>query len=151
MKSLLIALVSLLAFSTSTVIAADITNVAGASGIAVNGYDCVAFFTEGKPVNGNPEISFKHHGAVYFFASKENKAKFEKDADKYAPQFGGYCAFGVSVGALFPIDINTWQIIDGKLYINLNPDIKKLFDKDHAANLAKAVKNWPDLVKKNSK
>lgn len=67
------------------------------------------------------------------------------------PQFGGYCAFGVSIDKLFPVDIRTWQIRNGKLYLNLNPDIRVKFDADLAGNVAKANKNWPGLVKKNAK
>ncbi len=90
--------------------ATELVNVSGASNIAVGGYDTVAFFTDSKPVNGNPGISATYQGATYIFASKEHKELFEAAPEKYAPQCGGFCAFGVSVGALFPVDINTWQI-----------------------------------------
>jgi YHS domain-containing protein len=135
----------------ATAFAGNLVNVSGASKIAVNGYDTVAFFTEEKPVHGSPSITAEHQGATYLFSSEENKAKFEKSPEKYAPQFGGFCAYGASVGALFPIDIDTFQIIDGKLYLNLNPEIVKVFNKDQADNLAKAKKVWPELEKKNSK
>jgi YHS domain-containing protein len=135
----------------ATAFAGNLVNVSGASNIAVNGYDTVAFFTEEKPVHGSPSITAEHQGATYLFSSEENKAKFEKSPEKYAPQFGGFCAYGASVGALFPIDIDTFQIIDGKLYLNLNPEIVKVFNKDQADNLAKAKKAWPELEKKNSK
>ncbi len=131
--------------------AGDLVNVAGASKIAVNGYDPVAFFTVKKPVNGSPAITQEYLGATYIFASEENKALFAAQPEKYAPQCGGFCAFGVSVGALFPVDISTWQVRDGKLYLNLNQDIVNKFNADFAANVAKADKNWPDLVKKHSK
>ena len=80
----------------------DLVNVAGASEVALNGYDPVAFFTDGQPINGNFKITATHHGATYYFASKEHKKMFAQDPDKYAPQNGGFCTFGVSVGALFP-------------------------------------------------
>ena len=76
---------------------------------------------------------------------------FEQDPDKYAPQNGGFCTFGVSVGALFPVDINTWQVYNDKLYLNLNLDILEMFKKDMDGNIAKAAKNWPGLVEKNAK
>lgn len=131
--------------------AADLVNVSGASNIAVGGYDTVAFFTDNKAVNGDPFITATYQGATFIFASKEHKELFEAAPEKYAPQCGGYCAFGVSVGALFPVDINTWQIRDGKLYLNLNKAILKKFNADFDANVAKANKNWPDLVAKHGK
>ena len=134
-----------------TVTAGELVNTAGASGIAVSGYDTVAFFTDHKPVNGDPGISTKYQGATYIFASKEHKELFEAAPEKYIPQYGGFCAFGVSVGALFPIDIETWQVRDGKLYLNLNKSILKKFNSDFKGNVSKAEKNWPDLVTKNSK
>ena len=71
--------------------------------------------------------------------------------EKYAPQNGGFCTFGVSVGALFPVDINTWQVYNDKLYLNLNPSIREVFKKDMDGNIAKANRNWPGLVEKNAK
>ncbi len=130
---------------------ADLVNVSGASNIAVGGYDTVAFFTDHKPVNGDPGISATFQGATYIFSSQENKNLFLADPVKYTPQCGGFCAFGVSVGALFPVDITTWQIRGGKLYLNLNQSILKKFNADFAANVAKADKNWPGLVEKNGK
>ena len=131
--------------------AADLVNVSGASNIAVSGYDTVAFFTDHKPVNGDPGISATYQGATYIFASKEHKELFEATPEKYTPQCGGYCAFGVSVGALFPVEISTWQVHDGKLYLNLNQTILKKFNADFDANVAKVQKNWPGLVEKNGK
>jgi YHS domain-containing protein len=130
--------------------AGDLVNVAGASGIGLDGYDPVAFFTDGKPMNGDPAISATYKGATYFFVSKEHRLRFEEDPEKYVPQFGGYCAFGVSVGALFPVDVSTWQIRNGKLYLNLNPAILGQFNGDFEGKVAKAEKNWPKLVRKNA-
>ena len=134
-----------------TSFAGDLVNVSGASSIALNGYDPVAFFTDSKPTHGDPGIKTEHKGATYFFASKANRKTFEKNPDRYAPQYGGYCAFGATVGALFPVDVNTWQIQNGKLYLNLNPEILTLFNKDIEKNLKKAEKNWPKLVRKHGK
>lgn len=137
--------------SSPSATAADLVNTSGASGVAISGYDPVAFFTDKKPVNGNFQIVAKHRGATYFFASEQHKAMFSKNPDKYAPQCGGFCAFGVSVGALFPVDINTWQVRNNKLYLNLNPDILKMFNKDLDGNISKAAKNWPGLAIKHGK
>ena len=125
-----------------------LTNVASASGVGLDGYDPVAFFTDKKPVNGDPAITAKHEDATYFFASEEHKEMFESDPEKYSPQFGGFCAYGASVDALFPVDVSTWQVRDEKLYLNLNHDILKAFNSDIEGNIAKAEKNWPGLVEK---
>jgi YHS domain-containing protein len=135
----------------SAAVAGDLVNVAGASGIALNGHDPVAFFTDGKPVHGDPAITSTYKGAKYLFASKAHKAQFDADPEKYVPQFGGYCAYGAALGALFPVDVSTWQIRNGKLYLNLNPAIATEFSKNPDGNIAKAEKNWPDLVKKNTR
>jgi YHS domain-containing protein len=137
--------------NTSLHVAGNLVNVAGASGIALDGYDPVAFFTEKKPAHGDPAISATYQGATYLFASKDHKTRFEANPEMYTPQYGGYCAFGVSQNGLAPVDINTWQIRDGKLYLNLNPTILDLFNKDFGACVAKAEKNWPDLVQKHAK
>lgn len=146
-----LAAVTALGLFTTSVFAGSLVNVAGASGIALDGYDPVSFFTEKKPMHGDPAISSTYNGAKYFFASKKHKTKFDSDPQRYAPQFGGYCAFGVAEGALFPVDINTGQIWKGKLYLNLNPAVLKLFNKDIEGYVATAEKNWPDLVRKNTK
>ena len=138
-----------LALLLSTSLPADLVNVAGASHIAIDGYDPVAFFTDSKPVSGSPSISVTHLGAVYFFATEEHKRLFTQNPNKYVPQYGGFCAFGVGLDALFPVDIATWQIRNDKLYLNLNQDILQKFNADFDANVVKADKNWPGLVKKN--
>ena len=150
MKSITRALATLM-LATSPLLAADLVNVSGASKAAVDGFDPVAFFTDSKPVNGSPFITSTYEGATYYFASEEHKKLFEGNPDKYVPQYGGFCAFGVGEGALFPVDIRTWQVRDGKLYLNLNPDVLKKFNADFAGHIAKAEKNWPDLVAKNAR
>ena len=141
-----------IALLTISAYAEELVNTAGASGIAVGGFDTVAFFTDKKPVNGDPGISATYQGATYIFASKEHKELFEAAPAKYVPQCGGFCAFGVSVNALFPVDIvNTWQVRNEKLYFNLNKSILKSFNKDFDSNVAKADKNWPGLVAQHGK
>ena len=97
------------------VLSAELVNVSGASNVALNGYDPVAFFTMGEPVNGDPGISATHDGANYFFSTKEHRRLFKENPYKYAPQYGGYCTFGVSVGALFPVaNVARWGVIRSK-------------------------------------
>ncbi len=143
-SSLLTILLATLVASTAW--AGDLVNVSGASNIAIDGYDPVAFFTKHKPVHGDPGIKATYQGATYLFSSKRNRSRFEKDPARYAPQYGGFCAFGVSVNALFPVDIQTWQIRDGKLYLNLNPKILKSFNRDLQGHVKKANQQWPKLV-----
>lgn len=143
------ALVAITALSAAPARAGDLVNVSGASHIALGGYDTVAFFTDSKPVNGSPFIHASYQGATYLFSTEEHKKLFTENPGKYAPQYGGFCAFGVAIDKLFPVDISTWQIRNGKLYLNLNGDILKKFNGEFDANVAKADRNWPGLVKDN--
>lgn len=129
----------------------QLVNVSGASNVAVSGYDTVAFFSGSTPVNGSPHVTHTYQGATYFFSTEGNKAMFAAAPDKYVPQFGGFCAYGVSINKLLPVDISTAQVRDGKLYFNLNPAIRIKFDADFAGNVAKANQNWPGLKEKNAK
>ena len=143
--------IAAVALLSVTAHAGDLVNVSGASKAAVSGYDAVAFFTDAKAVNGSPFITADYQGATYYFATEEHKALFTASPDKYAPQCGGFCAYGVGLGKLFPVEITTWQVRNAKLYLNLNADILKKFNADFDGNVAKATKNWPALVKKNGK
>lgn len=113
--------------------------------LAIRGYDAVAYFTDGRPTLGSAEFSVAHDGATYRFASKANLKTFKKSPDRYAPQFGGFCAFGVSVGAKFDGDPTLWKIVDGKLYLNLNQDIQGNWLKDLDGNIRKADSNWSKI------
>ena len=148
MKNIIKSIAAVVLLSVSAY-AGELVNVSGASKAAVSGYDTVAFFTDAKPVNGSPFISAEYQGATYFFTSEEHKALFTASPEKYVPQCGGFCAFGVGLGKLFPVDINTWQVRDGKLYLNLNGEILKKFNTDFDGNVAKANQLWPELVKKH--
>jgi YHS domain-containing protein len=143
--------VAALALLSASAFAGDLVNVSAESKTAVSGYDTVAFFTDSKPVKGLPSITAEYQGATYLFASEEHKKLFLAGPEKYAPQCGGFCTYGVSVGKLFPVEIDTWQVRNGKLYLNKNADVLKKFNADFDGNVAKADKNWPDLVKKNGK
>ncbi len=110
--------------------------------IAIQGYDPVAFHAAKKPAKGDPYIFAEAAGYKFLFASEENKAAFQKDPDKYVPAFGGYCAFGVGLGVFFPVEIETWDMVDGRVFFQFSQAIKDLFDEDRAANLAKAKENW---------
>lgn len=121
------------------------------SGVAIQGYDPVAFFTDHQPVKGDPKFLIKQDGAIYFFASKEHKELFKANPAKYEPVFGGYCAYGVSRNKLVDIDIAAFQIVDGKLLLQYSKGVRDDFNKDAKGNLAKADANWPGLVAKKGK
>lgn len=120
-------------------------------GVAIQGYDPVAFFTDGHPVKGNPQIQSEYKGAKYYFASAEHKAAFDKEPARYEPQFGGYCAYGVSHGSRAPIKIEAWQIVNGRLLMQYDLGVKDDFNKDQQGTLKKADQNWPGLVEKYGK
>ncbi len=119
--------------------------------IALQGYDPVAFHTAGKAVKGNPAILAENSGYKFAFSSEENRTAFEKQPEKYMPAFGGYCAFGVSIGVLFPVEIDTWEIVDGRLVLQYTNEIKQMFEENKAENLRKANENWarmePELAR----
>lgn len=118
------------------------------NGIAIRGYDPVAFFTQNQPVKGRPEFESKYNGARYLFASAEDKAMFDANPAKYEPQFGGFCAYGASQGHTAPIKIEAWQVVNGRLLMQYDLGVKKDFNKDQQGNLQKADRNWPGVVAK---
>jgi YHS domain-containing protein len=122
-----------------------------ADGFALQRYDAVTFFTEGKAVKGNPQIQSLYQGARYVFSSVDNKKLFDREPEKYAPQYGGYCAYGMAQGHPAPVQIDTWQIINGRLMLNYDSDVRKKFDKDHEGYIRKADENWPKVVEKEGK
>jgi YHS domain-containing protein len=121
------------------------------TGAAIQGYDPVAFFTDGKPVKGKPELTASHDGAVYYFASQEHLNLFNQNPSKYEPAYGGYCAYGVSKQKLVDIDVDAFQIVDGRLLLQYSKGVREDFNKDQKGNLAKAGQNWPALVEKKGK
>jgi YHS domain-containing protein len=120
-------------------------------GVAIQGYDPVAFFTDSKPVKGKPEFVAKKDGAVYLFASKEHRDLFLKEPAKYEPQFGGYCAYGLSKNKLAPVEVDAFQIVGGRLLMQYSKGIRDDFNKDTKGNLSKADSNWPGLVSTKGK
>jgi YHS domain-containing protein len=118
------------------------------SSLAVSGYDPVAYFTDGKPVEGSSDYEYEWKGATWRFASAANLAAFKMDPEKYAPQYGGYCAWAVSQGYTASADPDVWRIVDGKLYLNYSKDIQQKWEKDIPGNISKADTNWPKVLDK---
>ena len=116
------------------------------AGLGAKGYDVVAYFTKGKPVQGSDKHEFVYGGVTWRFANAEHRAMFEANPEKYAPQYGGFCSWGAANGKLFDVDpANGWTIVDGKLYLNFNADLNKTFTKEAGKFIPKADKNWQSL------
>jgi len=154
-KTLFASLVAFAAIAGTSIpsFAADEVNVSSGlveSGkpLAVHGYDVVAYFTTQSPTIGQAQFKEVYQGATYRFSSEENLKVFRADPAKYAPQFGGYCAYGVSVGKKFDGDPKDWTVYDGKLYLNLDSDIQEKFRKDVPGAVSKADKNWQTIEHK---
>lgn len=118
------------------------------SSLAVGGYDPVAYFKQGKPVDGKAAFSTEYKGATWRFASAENLNAFKASPAQYAPQFGGYCAWAVSQNYTASGDPHYWKIVDGKLYLNYDKNVQVTWEKDIPGNIAKANKNWPAVLGK---
>ena len=114
-------------------------------GVAVKGTDVVAYFTDGRAVPGEREHSFEWIGATWRFANAEHRDLFAAKPEKYAPQYGGYCAYAVSQGVTAPIDPEAWKIVDDRLFLNLDRDIQQIWAQDVPGYVAKADANWPRL------
>lgn len=120
---------------------------ADSKGVAIRGYDPVAYFTQSAPVQGKSEFTHSYMGATFRFLSAANRNLFAADPVKYAPQFGGYCAWAVGNGYTAPTDPEAWKIENGKLYLNYNKSIQKKWSVRMAELIRSGEKNWPNLHK----
>jgi YHS domain-containing protein len=118
------------------------------SNIAVDGYDAVAYFTEGMPVKGSTKFETQYNGAVWRFSSAENLESFTADPEAYAPQYGGYCAWAVSQGYTARGNPENWRIVDDKLYLNYNGEVQKRWEEDIPGFIELANVNWPSVLDK---
>ncbi len=151
MKHILTTTLAALALSATLSFGAELLNIDRAAGHALDAYDPVAFFTDKAAVKGDFKITVTYQGATYFFASKKNRDTFQANPERYLPAYGGYCAVGAALGVLLPVDISTWQIVDGRLVLNYSPDVQKMFNKDPKGNLKTGDTNWPKLVAAHAK
>ncbi|MCI0445758.1 hypothetical protein L0244_22790 [bacterium] len=117
-------------------------------GLAIRGYDPVAYFNLNEPESGKKDFEFEFMGATWRFVSAENRDAFKNDPNKYLPQYGGYCAYGMSHGYAAPIDPAAWSIVDGKLYLNFSRDVRREWKKDIGGHIKRADVNWPKIPKK---
>ncbi len=118
------------------------------TGIAIRGYDPVAYFTDNKPVAGKEEFVTEWMGAKWKFASQDHLDKFKAEPAKYAPQYGGYCAYGIAKDHVVKIEPDQWTVVDGKLYLNYDADVQKSWKADQASYIKQADAKFPVLIKK---
>jgi len=137
--------VGFMAFNSVSAFAQQVNKDWG--GVAVKGYDVVSYFKEQKPVKGSKEFVSEYNGAKWYFSSKDNKEEFSKEPLKYVPQYGGFCAFGVSQNHTADIDPNAWTVVNGKLYLNYNQAVSKKWNQERELLIQKADQNWPNLNK----
>ncbi len=116
------------------------------AGVAIHGYDPVAYFTAGAPTKGNASYTATYEGAMYQFASEANRGLFLANPSKYAPEYGGYCAMGMTAGAKFDIDPTAWRVENDKLYLNKDPKTQTMWLRDVPGNIVKADKKWPAVL-----
>jgi YHS domain-containing protein len=109
-----------------------------AAGLALRGYDAVAYFREGEAAEGRAQFSHTWNGARWLFVSAENRDQFARDPEAYAPQYGGYTADG---------DPRAWKIVNGRLYLNYNLEVRQLWEQDITGHLQKSEANWPRFLK----
>ncbi len=120
-------------------------------GTAILGFDPVAYHADKKVTPGSGDNAVAHGGGNYWFATPEHKATFSAEPTKFAPQYGGYCAYAMAQGRLSPVMPEVFEIYEGQLLLFTNPEFKKLFDADPAKHKTAADQNWPKLVEQHGK
>ena len=118
------------------------------NGIAIKGYDTVAYFVNSAPQKGKQQFSHVHAGNTWLFANAANKKAFIANPAAYMPQYGGHCAFAASKNSIAPVDPKAWTIRDGKLFLNYSLTVRETWLPNVAKNIVKANQNWPALAKK---
>jgi len=125
--------------------AANIEVNANGNDLAIKGYDTVSYFTKGEPTKGSDKFTAAYNGAIYQFSTADNRDLFQSEPSKYAPQYGGFCAFGVTMNKKFDTDPTAWHIRGDKLYLNLNKDVQKKWVTDIPGYIETAQINWVDI------
>lgn len=137
----LVGLGGLLILSTSAY--AGSTIYGASKGPAIGGFDAVAYFTEGAPIEGDARYTHEWNGAIWRFTSPENRDQFKSEPERYAPQYGGYCSFAMSSGSFSPGEAKRWRIVDGKLYLNANVFAQGLWENNIPKRVLDADGHWP--------
>jgi YHS domain-containing protein len=141
---LFVALTGSAAVATESPVAA----VNAEQGVGLKGYDPVAYFINGAPAEGSEQYTFAWKGVTYRFASAGSLEKFKADPEKYLPQYGGYCAYAMSLDRIADIDPSRWAIVNGRLYLNNGFVAEKLWSLNKDKNIESADRNWPEYPKK---
>ncbi|MEZ9535264.1 hypothetical protein BCV33_06705 [Vibrio lentus] len=128
-----------------SLMAADLDMSVDKNDLAIKGYDPVAYFANQGPVKGTSEFTATYKNAIYNFASSENRDEFRANPAAYAPQYGGYCAFGVAMGKKFETDPLAWKVEDGKLYLNLDKSVQKRWLENTQEFIQDANSNWTTI------
>ena len=121
----------------------------GDDGVAILGYDPVAYFTESRPIKGKPEFVYEWEDAIWHFANAKHRDLFAGSPEKYAPQYGGHCSMALSQGGIKVVNPEAWMIVDGKLYLSFSKKGREKFNQDISGNIKKANENWAKVRKKN--
>ena len=143
----LVALALALTAGTASAAAHSVVNVSRGE-LALRGYDAVAYWTENRPVRGVVSFTHRWNGAEWRFSSAAHRDAFARDPARYAPRFGGYCAYAVSRGYTADGDPNAWRIVGGQLYLNYSKRVQALWEKDIPGHITSATRNWPGVLKK---
>jgi YHS domain-containing protein len=120
-------------------------------GVALRGYDPVAYFVTAEPQKGQSQYSYEYKGSKFYFANESNRRAFVAAPQKYAPQFGGYCAYGTSQGYKVSTQPDAFAIVKDKLYLNYNKKVQEIWQQDVPGNIERAEKNWPEVQKAQQK
>ena len=139
-------LILLLAVAGAQVLAADGLVNTDKQGIAIHGYDPVAYFLGGKPLPGKAELAYQWSGATWLFSSADNRQTFIENPQRYAPQFGGFCAYAASYGQFADVDPQAWSIVNGKLYLNYNLRVRQIWRPRAAEFNGDAEQLWPTMT-----
>lgn len=115
-------------------------------GVAINGYDPVGYFIDEKPLRGSADFRFKWDGAMWHFAFAANRDAFAANPERYAPKYGGYCAYAVSRGYTASTSPRAWRVWEGRLYLNFNRAVRALWERDIPGNVKMADANWPGVL-----
>ncbi|WP_394138726.1 YHS domain-containing (seleno)protein [Vibrio chagasii] len=140
-----ITLTAALLGASFSIMAADLDMSVDSNDLAIKGYDPVAYFDNKGPVKGTSEFTATYKNAIYQFVSSENRDQFRADPQAYAPQYGGYCAFGVAMGKKFETDPQAWKIEDGKLYLNLDKSVQKRWLENTQEFIQDGDNNWTTI------
>lgn len=141
-RTIIIAALSFICIMQAT---AQQSEIFAPGGKAIKGYDPVAFFRESKAIKGADSLTYQYKDATWLFSSKENLKAFKVSPEKYAPQYGGYCAYGTAQGHKAPTQTDTWTVVNDKLYFNYNAKVKESWSKDQQNLINTADQQWPGL------